>query len=83
MIIKPQDIVVLVKLLAQQDDKNWSQHSLAFELCLSPSQINSAFKRLVTAGLITPYHPPNKRSPLSKRVKNFLFMPLNMYFLQN
>lgn len=41
--IKSQDIVVLAKLLAYQTDKSWSQNSIAFELCLSPSQVNSAF----------------------------------------
>lgn len=52
--IKPQDIVLLAKLLAYQADKNWSQNSIAFELCLSPSQINSAFKRLVAVGYTIP-----------------------------
>ena len=35
--IKPQDIVVLAKLIAQQGNMNCSQNRLASELCLSPS----------------------------------------------
>jgi hypothetical protein len=50
--IKPQDVVVLTKLLAYQKDKNWSQGSMALELCLSPSQVNYALKRLISAKLI-------------------------------
>lgn len=80
MIIKPQDIVVIAKLLAQKDDKNWSQNSLAYELCLSPSQINSAFKRLVSAGLITPYNPPNKPEPIIKACEEFFIHALKYVF---
>src|SRR5580658_1112605 len=80
MIIKPQDIVVLAKLLAQQDYKNWSQNSLAFELCLSPSQINSAFKRLVSAGLITSYQPPNKPQPIIQACEEFFIHALKYIF---
>jgi hypothetical protein len=65
MAIKPQDIVVLCKLIAYQKvKKDWSQNSAASELCLSPSQINLALKRLVAAGLITPYHAPQKPQPI-------------------
>jgi hypothetical protein len=65
MVIKPQDIVVLCKLIAyQKAKKGWSQNSLASELCLSPSQINLALKRLVIAGLVTPYRAPQKPQPI-------------------
>jgi len=80
MIIKPQDIVVLAKLLAQPANKHWSQNSLAFELCLSPSQVNSAFKRLVAAGLITPYQPPNKPEPIIQACEEFFIHALKYIF---
>jgi len=55
MVIKPQDIVVLSKLIAsEKQHKDWTQNSMANELCLSPSQVNSALKRLVPAGLMSP-----------------------------
>lgn len=80
MIIKPQDIVVLAKLIARQEDKNWSQNSLAFELCLSPSQINSALRRLVSAGLITPYRPPEKPQPIIQACEEFFAHGLKYIF---
>src|SRR5579872_2638756 len=80
MIIKPQDIVVLAKLLIKEHDKNWSQNSLAFELCLSPSQVNSAIKRLVAAGLITPYHPPGKPCPIIQACEEFFIHALKYVF---
>lgn len=80
MVIKSQDIVVLVKLIARQGDKNWSQHSLAFELCLSPSQLNSALKRLVIAGLITSYRPPHKPQPIIQACEEFFVHGLKYVF---
>jgi len=80
MIIKPQDVVVLAKLLAQPDNKHWSQNSLAFQLCLSPSQVNSAFKRLVSAGLITPYHSPNRPEPIINACEEFFIHALKYIF---
>ena len=80
MAIKPQDVVVLIKLLTHQGDRSWSQNSVAFELCLSPSQINSAFKRLVGAGLITPYRPPNKPQPIIQACEEFFIHGLKYIF---
>jgi len=77
--LKPQDIVVLAKLLAYQNN-SWSQNSIAFELCLSPSQINSAFKRLVSAGLITPYHSPAKPQPIIQACEEFFSHGLKYIF---
>jgi hypothetical protein len=80
MIIKPQDIVVLAKLLTHKPGKTWSQYSIASELCLSPSQINDAFKRLVGAGLITPYRPPNKPQPIIQACEEFFIYGLKYIF---
>lgn len=78
--ILPQDIVILIKLLAQPANKNWSQYSLASELCLSPSQINSAFKRLVTSGLLTSYNPPKKPEPIIQACEEFFIHALKYIF---
>jgi hypothetical protein len=80
MIIKSQDIVVLIKLLAQPDNKHWTQNSLANELCLSPSQVNSAFKRLVSAGLVTSYHSPSKPAPIIQACEEFFIHALKYIF---
>jgi hypothetical protein len=78
--IKPQDIVALVKLLACQPNKHWTQNSIAVELCLSPSQVNNSFKRLVTAGLLTPYSPPNKPQPIIQACEEFFLHGLKYIF---
>ncbi|STX50974.1 Uncharacterised protein [Legionella busanensis] len=49
--IKPQDCLILLKLLANPQ-KNWTQRCLAGELCISLSEINAGLKRLEEAGLI-------------------------------
>lgn len=80
MSIKPQDIVVLCKLIAKQKDKSWSQNSIAVELCLSPSQINSAFKRLISSGLITFYHSKSKPEVIIQACEEFLIHGLKYVF---
>lgn len=80
MFIKPQDIVVLAKLIARFNDEGWSQNSLALELCLSPSQINSAIKRLVFAGLLTQYLPPKKPIPIIQACEEFLIHGIKYTF---
>ncbi|WP_131782778.1 hypothetical protein [Legionella gresilensis] len=49
--IKGQDCLILLKLLANPD-KKWTQRCLAGELCISLSEINAGLKRLEEAGLI-------------------------------
>lgn len=78
--LKPQDIVVLAKLIVQFGKLNWSQNSIAAELCLSPSQINSSFKRLVNAGLITPYQPPAKPQPIIQAAEELFIHGLKYMF---
>jgi hypothetical protein len=80
MNIKSQDVVILAKLIAQLGGRSWSQNSMALELCLSPSQINSAFKRLVNAGLITPYHSPNQPQPIFQACDEFFIYGLKYIF---
>jgi hypothetical protein len=56
--LKPQDIVILLKILAKMTlPKNaslavLSQNKLAMWLCLSPSEVNAGIKRLIASGLL-------------------------------
>lgn len=50
--LKAQDIVLLLKLLANPEHLNWPQHQLATHLCLSVSVINAGLKRLKQSGLV-------------------------------
>lgn len=78
--IKPQDVVVLCKMLAKQNDQQWSQNSIASELFLSPSQVNSAFRNLVAAGLLTQYHTKSKPEPILQACEEFFIHALKYLF---
>ncbi len=62
MVLKPQDILVLLKLVVIGKN-NWAYNSLAVELSMSPSEVHSSIKRAISANLairsqekITPYY---------------------------
>jgi len=50
MVLKPQDVLVVLKLLAI-GQSSWSYASLAAQLGMSPSQLHSAVKRALAAQL--------------------------------
>jgi len=63
--MKPQDVVVLAKLLSyQKKDERWTQATLAEELCLSPSQVNYAIKRLLASRLLNHVRIESERKPV-------------------
>ncbi len=51
MNLKSQDILILLKLVAQ-GDMNWVYSRLAMELSMSSSEIHAAMKRAYSAGLM-------------------------------
>ena len=50
--IKGQDVVLLLKLIANPDANKWTQSKLAEHLCMSVSTINSSLKRLSASRLL-------------------------------
>ena len=52
--LKAQDIVLLLKLLAHPGHLSWPQSQLALHLCMSVSEVNAGFKRLNKSGLLQP-----------------------------
>ena len=50
MNLKPQDVLVLLKLVAL-GDRSWSYAWLAVQLGMSPSQLHAAVKRALAAQL--------------------------------
>lgn len=58
--LKPQDIVVLLKMLSlltlpkSERLGLLSQNRLASQLCMSPSEVNAGIRRLVLSGLLSP-----------------------------
>ena len=50
MALKSQDVLVLLKLVALNDEA-WTYNGLAIELDLSPSQVHAAVRRAIKSGL--------------------------------
>lgn len=65
--LKPQDIVVLLKLVVLKDAP-WTIVSLAESLHMSASEVHSALSRAERAGL----YLPNKRRPSRAALQEFL-----------
>lgn len=65
--LKPQDIVILLKIFSSitlsqvVPEHSLSQNKLAIMLCMSVSEVNAGIKRLVVSGLLAPaYDGANK-----------------------
>jgi len=55
--LKPQDIVVLLKIISKSLSKSnegeiWTQSKLALHLCMSASEVHAGLKRLCLSGLL-------------------------------
>ena len=69
MDLKRQDIILLIVLLEKQQN-NWSYANLAQDIGLSTSQLHSAVKRCLKAGLLTEIS--GKPKPIKSHIKEFL-----------
>lgn len=67
MTLKPQDIVILLKLVTTGDSQ-WSYSSLANELAISPSEVHSGIGRATEARLFD----PQRKVPILKALMEFL-----------
>jgi hypothetical protein len=67
MILKPQDIVILLKLVAI-GERQWSFSSLANELSMSPSETHSGIGRITKAQLFD----SQRKVPILNALKEFL-----------
>lgn len=71
MILKPQDIVVVLKLVALKG-RPWSYVQLANELCMSASEINAGVKRALKARLLVQLGEGKQPQPNRKALEEFL-----------
>lgn len=89
--LKPQDIVILLKLLstmtlsALQSEEFLPQNRLAVLLCMSASEVNAGIKRLVLSGLLRPVvtdHPKNRIvfKPNKKACEECLISAVKYFF---
>jgi len=67
MILKPQDIYILLKLVAMGESQ-WSYASVAGDLFMSASEVHAGIKRAVAARLM----PSQGSQPLKKSLEEFL-----------
>jgi len=77
MILKPQDILVLLKLVAIRDN-DWAYNSLALELGMSPSEVHSAIKRALSANLAI--QKQDKIVPYLRNLEEFIVHGLKFVF---
>lgn len=71
--LKPQDIVILlkilsIKILSQDNYEMLPQNRLAALLCMSASEVNAGIKRLIFSGLLSPVIS-------NDRTKKIVYMP--------
>lgn len=78
MILKPQDILVLLKLLAI-DNNDWSYNSLAVDLGMSPAEVHAAAKRALLAQLAV--KRSDKLFPHIRNLEEFLIHGLRFVFV--
>jgi hypothetical protein len=67
MMLKPQDIVILLKLVTI-GDRSWSYSTLASELTMSPSEVHSGIGRVTAARLFD----SQRKVPILKALLEFL-----------
>ena len=78
--LKPQDIIVLLKILANPDHLDWPQYQLATHLCLSPSVINASLSRLEQSGLINLGGDKNRYQPVLSACEELLIYGVKYFF---
>ena len=69
MILKPQDVVILMKLVAIGNG-NWSYSRLAGSLWMSPSEVHAGVKRIIKARLASVQQ--DRTIPNSRNLESFL-----------
>ena len=80
MHLKSQDVLVLLKLIAQ-GDKHWTFNNLAIELGMSPSEVHAASSRAVKARLAVRSDIQGKVVPNIRNLKEFLINGLQYVYV--
>jgi len=87
--LKPQDIVILLKILSRSLSKDsqgeiWPQNKIALHLCMSVSEVHAGLKRLNLSGLLGPKAgvDPNKVRflPITAACEECLISGVKYYF---
>ena len=75
--LKPQDIVIVLKILARGNE-SWSQGGLAVELGMSASEVNAGIKRAIASKLLRKHD--QKVIPVKSAIEEFLIHGLKYVF---
>jgi len=78
MVLKPQDILVLLKLIAV-GKKNWSYNILSVSLGMSPSEVHAAVRRSLAVGLAVKHE--DTIFPNIRNLEEFLIHGLKYVFV--
>ena len=84
--LKPQDIVILLKILANKHPAPLLQKDLATYLCMSASEIHEGIKRLELSGLLGPVYRKSKdlskiiRMPIKSACEECLIYGVKYFF---
>lgn len=78
MVLKPQDVLILMKLVLVGKGE-WSYNSLAVSLCMSPSEVHAALKRALAARLAV--RAAERLVPNISNLKEFLLRGLKYVFI--
>lgn len=78
MILKPQDVVILLKLVAI-GKANWSFSTLSAALFMSPSEVHAGIHRAIAAKLAT--KGIGRVSPAIRSLEEFLIHGLRYVFI--
>ncbi len=78
MILKPQDALVMLKLIALEQ-VGWSYNAVALALGMSPSEVHAAVKRALAACLAV--REGNKILPNNRNMEEFLVHGLKFVFI--
>lgn len=80
MILKPQDLLVLLKIIAKAGDA-WSYSSLAVELGMSPAEVHSGVKRAIRARLAVPGDSGAPARPVLRALEEFVIHGASYVFI--
>ena len=78
MILKPQDVFILLKLVAIGEE-NWSFSSLSTALYMSPSEVHAGIHRAIAAKLAVKL--TDRIKPVIRNLEEFLFHGLRYVFV--
>ena len=73
MKLKPQDLLIVLKMLASGRDSAWTYNGLAVELGMSPSEVHAGVKRAIRAGLARAGDGGCPARPVTRAVEEFVF----------